>query len=157
MNIRKLICKTMILFPVSMMEQPSTSHASSSATSQLKCDKAQCGKVFRKYSNLNRHTRLIHGNENTASCHICAKKVTKPNLKRHVDIVHRRHKQFECLQCEEAFGSKVQLVSHQHAKQNCTKLLCEFCNRKFTYVSNLKQHKKICEKNPNGCPQKEWK
>ena len=77
MTILKLICKTMILFPVLMMEQPSTSQASSSATSQLKCDKAQCGKVFRKYS-LKRHTRLIPGNENTASCHICAIKSPNP-------------------------------------------------------------------------------
>jgi hypothetical protein len=79
---------------------------------------------------------------------------------------------FTCKRCECKFNKKAILISHlkkkkicnpesdldrsvllselNNANQECYIYNCDFCSKKFKFMSNKSRHKTICQKNPNN-------
>ena len=66
------------------------SECQASTSVQHQCD--TCHKTFSKECYLRRHRRLVHVEDQRATCQFCNKQICKPNLKRHEDLVHREIK-----------------------------------------------------------------
>ena len=122
------------------------SECQASTSAQHQCD--TCHKTFSKERYLRRHCRLVHVEDQRATCQFCNKQICKSNLKRHEDLVHREIKTYTCNDCQTQYGTKEQLDSHKRKEHYLPKLHCNYCNKSVTYISNLRQHNKICASNP---------
>ena len=73
-----------------------------------------CEKHFKTKGSLDRHTRLVHGENNAkVQCKICGKGL-KSNIRlvEHLKNFHEKKKYFKCDHCEKAFGLKTILDQH---------------------------------------------
>ena len=87
------------------------SECQASTSAQHQCD--TCHKTFSKERYLRRHCRLVHVEDQRATCQFCNKQICKSNLKRHEDLVHREIKTYTCNDCQTQYGTKEQLDSHK--------------------------------------------
>ncbi|XP_051170854.1 zinc finger protein 3 homolog isoform X7 [Leptopilina boulardi] len=102
----------------------------------LVCD--ICGKSCSNSNSLYTHKKRIHYTPNY-KCLICKRSmVTQENLDRHMLTQHSR---FVCEECGKTFSTKVILQRHIQSVHNNIKLhACEFCSRRFSRQSHLRQH-----------------
>lgn len=121
-----------------------------------------CGKGFSKKENLKLHKNMHANKNNSYSCDLCAKVFKyKENLKRHFKL-HLSDRRFKCDQCNlqkftpqdvvslifililgtEGFTTQGCLNNHLYRNHNVkAPIECSDCNRGFTYMSELKNHK----------------
>ncbi|XP_067640881.1 gastrula zinc finger protein XlCGF58.1-like isoform X2 [Eurosta solidaginis] len=120
----------------------------------------QCTKQFATSLELQEHVDLVHSNSSTVQCKKC---LILPPFKRANIIEHLRtehpeeyHKHFpteeipehepvkstswQCDVCKSYMSSEVALQDHRHAHQNERPNVCQFCSKRFTTTSNLRQH-----------------
>ena len=101
---------------------------------QYNCD--QCGKIFSKKSNLNRHIQSVHENVQY-KCKKCDKSYSdKSHLNAHIKSIHENIR-FPCNQCGKVLHSQGGLAAHkksQHPNENAKFYYCDFC----TYTTNIK-------------------
>ncbi|CAB07491.1 C2H2-type domain-containing protein [Caenorhabditis elegans] len=72
---------------------------------------ASCGQHFQHNASLNRHRRLLHGNEHT--CMMCDRKLNaKETIRDHMRNEHNLFQVFTCGCCNWSFSSKRQLSEH---------------------------------------------
>ncbi|OMJ73909.1 hypothetical protein SteCoe_27291 [Stentor coeruleus] len=71
----------------------------------------------------------------------------KYNLKRHINAVHLRIKEYNCEICCKQFVSKVAFKEHQYSHLNMKPIKCPYpdCDMAFSRSSMLCAHKKIHE------------
>lgn len=119
-----------------------------------------CGKVYKKKTYLRQHQRFDCGVEPSFSCEYCwAKFSRKPNLKRHIALVHlhqrpgsktpnneskantsEKQETFPC-HCGKSYKTKQILQRHQTFECGVEPTFsCDFCGRKIKRKDNLLRH-----------------
>ena len=75
-------------------------------------------------------------------CDICEKLFSRPNiLKKHIHVVHYKHKDHKCEYCEKLFSRSNSLKRHIRGVHNGHKdHKCEYCGKSFSRAFNLKRH-----------------
>ena len=64
------------------------------------------------------------------------------DLKRHINTVHEKIKQFQCELCPKKFSQSIDLKRHVAAIHLQLKsFTCDICNQAFSQQCNLKRHK----------------
>ncbi|XP_036907694.1 zinc finger protein 891 [Sturnira hondurensis] len=107
---------------------------------QYEC--SQCGKPFRRISNLILHRRS-HMGEKQYECKECGRVFTDSStLKRHIRT-HTGEKPYECLQCGKAFSQKTSLKAHVRTHTGEKPYECSHCGKSFGTSSYLIVHKRI--------------
>ena len=117
---------------------------------RFKCE--YCRNEFTQNAHLQKHQRRFHPVESglqpdSITCEFCDVTIKfKLDYKKHVDIVHRGIKEFECNLCEKAFTASHSLKKHvniSHARNSTSsteEVLCDICNMKFTRKGSLTIH-----------------
>ncbi|XP_044151872.1 oocyte zinc finger protein XlCOF8.4-like isoform X1 [Bufo gargarizans] len=101
----------------------------------------ECGKHFKKQSNLSMHRR-IHSNERPFLCSDCGKCFTqKSDLVIHQRI-HTGEKPFPCSECGKCFTQKSALLEHQRIHTGEKPYSCSECGKCFTQKSVLVKHQR---------------
>ena len=104
-----------------------------------------CDKTFKRKFNINRHTRLQHGAENS-TCRICKKSfaskfLLREHLRQHDDLFH-------CHYCPASYSGAFCLKRHIRDKHTDGVIFkCRMCEKVFTTESKKIYHQKYkCQK-----------
>ena len=141
-----------------------------------KCTKDGCNKSYARSAHLKRHMHQSHNDDSNKSsakteentleesfkCNQCPKVfANKYSLDKH-NKVHQDPLRYVCQYCNESFHKHHFLRSHIILEHNCEKrgekVPCSKCEKKFTYVSQMKRHfsrhhDKIKDYKCNSCDQ----
>lgn len=49
----------------------------------------------------------------TTECYVCRKYISKKNLARHINSIHKKEKRFQCKICRQRFTTKVNKMNHE--------------------------------------------
>ena len=113
---------------------------SSQSHSDNKCE--SCGKSFTRSHDLKRHINMVHNKCRDYKCESCGKAFAEAgNLKRHINTVHDGNKDFKCESCEKAFTKALYLHIHiRRIHEGHKDFECESCGKSFSQPQNLKRH-----------------
>jgi len=72
----------------------------------------------------------------------CKEFPTKYNLKRHIETVHLKCKQYQCNFCLKFFANLQNLREHLNLHTGNTPYVCSVCKESYRYASQLSLHKR---------------
>ncbi|XP_072166264.1 uncharacterized protein [Diadema setosum] len=102
-----------------------------------------CGKEFRKTSDLKRHAVTHTERERRHECEICHKKfLTSSHLKAHHMQKHSEERPNQCPFCDKKFARKHDLKRHMaiHDSDRERPYTCEHCGKNYITASHLRDH-----------------
>ena len=82
--------------------------------------------------------------ERRKACEICKKTFNKnDNLKRHIETVHKKVKNFPCEDCGKEFSSKAILTAHIQSTHKGIRFDCNMCDNTIASKVHLRTHVKV--------------
>ena len=105
-----------------------------------KCE--SCGKSFSRVDSLKRHIHIVHERHKDYKCESCGKIFYNANnLNRHIHTVHEGRKDYKCESCSKSFSGSEYLKKHILITHKGHKdYKCKSCGEYFSDASNLKRH-----------------
>ncbi|XP_049608755.1 zinc finger protein 345 isoform X1 [Syngnathus scovelli] len=130
-------------------DQPHTDAISSASQhSQRVAHKCpQCGKYFIYRSQVIRHLHANKSCGSTLSTIVKARQDKAPAGDKALPSKERQHKYLRstrshmCFQCDDVFGTKAELLSHQRSHRARPVFRCGQCDKEFLHLSTLTNHK----------------
>jgi len=108
---------------------------------QVECD--LCKKIISSKPNLLKHLRIVHSNDRPFQCPKClARFKTRQYLRKHDLAKHLNHKPHVCDKCGKGFNQLFNMKIHRFKHDSIFPFLCEDCGRGFHKLANLKLHKR---------------
>lgn len=118
------------------------SHLVSHTTEYISCN--ICNQVFKNRVSLQSHKKIHKPHESLKFvCNQCGKRFHNNNhLERHL-ISHSSEKKFKCTYdgCDAAYKWEKDLKNHESIHKGIKNHQCQFCERFFTDIANLRKHK----------------
>lgn len=109
----------------------------------LVCPVKECGKLFKKPSDMVRHHR-IHTNSRPYKCHLCPQSFKT----KHVLVSHLRHhsglKTVQCQICLKMLSSETSLKHHMKIHLGNELLSCSRCSKSYRSAASFTAHEKRC-------------
>lgn len=108
----------------------------------------ECPKTFKTQLSLERHTFLIHSEDNAFPCSVCNGKIrTAALLELHMDQHMTRGKPFACKTCGKDFTRQYHLKRHLKfstcaGPAKAEAMVCKVCGKEFVRVDNFRTHLK---------------
>jgi len=107
---------------------------------EVKATCPQCGKHFRRHSNMRTHVDRVHNKVKPFPCRYCDKAfATNSDLRQHL-AVHGEGKMFKCDQCEREFASRDSFILHKKQHSGTRTHFCPICPKSFYKASCLTRH-----------------
>ena len=106
------------------------------------CLCVHCEETFISRAHLKRHVEQVHKKIKNYKCSQCDYNVyLKCTLKRHVSIVHEKTRNFQCTHCDRAFSLKGNLVKHvDQVHSKIKRYNCSKCEFKSYHRNVMKKH-----------------
>ena len=125
--------------------QPSSSNLVSPLTVKNGKKKFECSKCdasFTRKPNLKKHVEVIHEGKKVNKCSICDSIFNQSKaLKRHIASVHEGQKPFKCFICDASFAHSGTLKAHVASIHEGKKhFKCVLCDASFTLKQSLDRH-----------------
>lgn len=128
-------------------------HMKTHETLKYSCDICKRKSITKKA--LETHILTLHVRpEPRSECEQCGKMIATRSLQKHINQVHKKHREFKCAVCKKGFYNKTMLRQHLdtvHLGEKNYKCPVEKCQRALTQASSLKQHLIRHEKRPFSC------
>ncbi len=101
-----------------------------------------CHKKFLKAENLKRHVQGVHMKQKNFSCEVCGMAFfLKQYLQKHIISVHENVRAFKCEKCSRSFKHNTQLKRHvREVHDGVKEYQCQFCGKEFAQAGNMRSH-----------------
>lgn len=108
-----------------------------------------CKEIFFNAQKLREHITLKHGHKTKHICKTCKKCFgTSKSLGLHQQLHKKSGKKFACRQCGNRYQSDARLQQHLREHFGGPEFMCSMCNKVFAQKKSVKDHERICPKNP---------
>ena len=114
----------------------------------IKCN--LCSRGYSHQSNLDRHVKIVHKQLKPFQCEDCNFRChQKYFLDKHIDLVHKNLKPFTCVFCNHKAGLKENMLNHVNAvHKNLKRYSCNHCEDGFSSKRYLINHLERIHKQP---------
>ncbi|KAJ8905604.1 hypothetical protein NDN08_002110 [Rhodosorus marinus] len=108
----------------------------------------ECGHEFKRVYELKRHIDSVHLRVRNYPCEICGKRFSQSgHVRVHIQTVHEKAAFNFCDICGRGFGTKPKLVRHRRSVHEKSRHhQCRVCNSKYFQSSDLKRHLRLKHK-----------
>ncbi|XP_053695733.1 zinc finger protein 883-like [Sabethes cyaneus] len=125
-------------------------HLKDSSSYPRPCEELNCQYVAPSYQLMWSHYRNHY---KSYKCQECDRMfATATILRRHIDVVHRKVRKFQCEFCQKTFAYQHKYKEHVNMHKGIKSRQCRYCEKTFTHSSNLMMHERIHTKiRPHKC------
>ncbi|KAL5272433.1 hypothetical protein ACHWQZ_G000584 [Mnemiopsis leidyi] len=112
-----------------------------------------CPKCDTNVTNMNdlaSHIKICLNGQGDNYCNECGRGYSsKASLQRHISVVHRKERNYECHICRKRFGQQIHVDVHMRLHTGEKPFVCHMCNDSFKQSAHLKRHMQCHIRSPS--------